>query len=84
MMGTLLCRGGSGGGGQHVVGEDEVGLQREMGLVSGISLIVGEPIDLCRASPKPLPWPGTIVGSGIWQTAGSLMYNSGYTPQQFK
>ena len=47
VMGTLLCRGGSGGGGQHVVGEDEVGLQREMGLVSGISLIVGEPIDLC-------------------------------------
>ena len=35
-------------------------------------------------SPKPLPWPGTIVGSGIWQTAGSLMYNSGYTAQQFE
>ena len=46
-----LCRGGSHGGGQHVVGEDEVGLQREMGLVGGISLIVGESIDLCHASP---------------------------------
>jgi len=57
---TSVERGGTHVGGQHIVGEDEVGLQREMGLVSGISLIVG-----------------TIVGSGIWQTAGSLMYNSG-------
>ena len=24
------------------------------------------------------------MGSGIWQTAGSLMYNSGYTAQQFE
>ena len=85
MMGTLLCRGGSGGGGQHVVGEDEVGLQREMGLVSGISLIVGEPV-FFKSSPSLTfsTWPGTIVGSGIWQTAGSLMYNSGYTAQQFE
>jgi len=53
------------GVGRNVDGGDEgggdgVGLQREMGLVSGISLIVG-----------------TIVGSGIWQTAGQTMYASG-------
>jgi len=53
---------GAGEASRHVGGEEgeEVGLQREMGLVSGISLIVG-----------------TIVGSGIWQTAGQTMWASG-------
>ena len=80
-----LCRGGTHVGGQHVVGEDEVGLQREMGLVSGISLIVGEPVFFKSSLSLTFStWPGTIVGSGIWQTAGSLMYNSGYTTQLFE
>ena len=92
-----MCR-GAGEASRHEGGEEgeEVGLQREMGLVSGISLIVGKTFfssswnALCQCSPflvyheywkkgifKDFVWSGTIVGSGIWQTAGQTMWASG-------
>ncbi len=58
--------------------EEEAGvvLQREMGLVSGISLIVGRTtVQLIVLSE--MHTTGTIVGSGIWQTAGQTMWASG-------
>ena len=47
-----MCR-GAGEASRHVGGEEgeEVGLQREMGLVSGISLIVGKTFFLLPGLP---------------------------------
>ena len=69
---------GSGPISRNVGAEDEEGvvLQREMGLVSGISLIVGRTtVQLIVLSE--IYTTGTIVGSGIWQTAGQTMWASG-------
>ena len=78
---------GSGPISRNVGAEDEEGvvLQREMGLVSGISLIVGRTtVQLIVLSEQcvsiyfsEIYTTGTIVGSGIWQTAGQTMWASG-------
>ena len=77
---------GSGPISRNVGAEDEEGvvLQREMGLVSGISLIVGRTtVQLIVLSEQSaslfseIYTTGTIVGSGIWQTAGQTMWASG-------
>ena len=54
----------------------EVGLQRKLGLFSGVSLIVGNIFECSWSVHKPVNHvhcAGIIVGSGIWVTPGFIM-----------